>query len=434
MKNLTWVILFLAVLVVPPSIFAKPADEIASLDAAGPYEVGFLEYTLMDESRDQGSDVFDGRPIPVALWYPVDPGDTTGAARAQYAFDPYASPVPRVDSSLFEAEGIDPAYEDVPLSLDAPFPLVVFSPGYGATYLFHISVGTRLASHGFVVAILSHYGDGATPTDTLQHIAMASLNRTQDIPFVLDQLLERNADPSDSFFGLVRPDQIAAAGWSLGGYGVLALTGGDDLVCDTLNFTFFGIPTPAESCVPAVPDERIRLIITLEGSNQVLHFEELSRIEVPAMGMGRDWDTMAATGPLGPDWQARQHAAIQGHPSYRVDLLNSNHMTFSDRCIAYPILGDEGLMDGGFVQSFVENYCDPFIPYAVADPIIMRYMLAFLKTELAGEGGYQKMLTPGWAIVHEPDIQLFVTEKKNPNAIEEDWPDESTYFPYQPGN
>jgi hypothetical protein len=61
-------------------------------------------------------------------------------------------------------------------------------------------------------------------------------------------------------------------------------------------------------------------------------------------------------------------------------------------------------------------------------------MLAFLKTNLAGERGYQDMLTPGWAVSKEQVVEFFVTEKRNPNSIDEDWPDQFVYFLHQPGS
>ena len=61
-------------------------------------------------------------------------------------------------------------------------------------------------------------------------------------------------------------------------------------------------------------------------------------------------------------------------------------------------------------------------------------MIAFLKTELVGEPGYQEMLTRGWALTHETAVEFFETEKRNANSIYEEWPDFSTYFMHQPGS
>ena len=418
----------LSILLSLGSSFAGQVDrKVAELETTGPYEVGFSYFMLIDTSRNPESG-FGGRPIPVALWYPVDPVEIRGGtSKAEYPFDPYDSSTPMLGSSSLENYGIDPAYHEVPVSPDAPFPLVIFSPGWGSHYVWHVSVGTRLASHGFVVVVLSHYGDGATPSDSYHHLSMAALSRSLDISFVLDDILARNADSSDALFRLLRPDQIAASGWSLGGYAAMALTGGDDLVCDRLWFEMGGLPPDPEACVPVYPDDRIKVILPLDGSNQVMGFQELARITAPTIGIGRSWETVW-------DWQARQHAAIQGHPCYRVDLANSHHVSFSDICALFPAAGDEGLEPPDFVEWIVQNFCEPFVPFPVAHQLVGKYMLAFLKTQLLGESGYQAMLTPGWALKNEPLLEFFVTEKKNPNAIDDDWPDLSIYFQDQPGS
>ena len=54
------------------------------------------------------------------------------------------------------------------------------------------------------------------------------------------------------------------------------------------------------------------------------------------------------------------------------------------------------------------------------------YAIAFLKTNLAGEPGYQRILTPGWALTREDNIEFFVTEPA-PGSNS----DEFRYFPHQ---
>jgi hypothetical protein len=395
----------------------------------GPYEVGFTFFLLVDDSRDTDSG-FGGRPIPVYVWYPADPAEIDeGTPEAAYPMDPYYGFLPPVDSSSLELYGLDPAYHEPVPSSDAPFPLVMFSPGWGAPSLFHVSIGTRLASHGIGVAIVTHYGDAAFPWDPFHHIAVASMNRPLDVSFALDHVLDKNGSQDDLLFGVVNPDQVAAAGWSLGGYAAMTLVGGDDMVCDTFFdpelIAEYG-PPPPQTCVAALPDPRFKVIVPLDGSNQILRFYELSRITAPTMGIGQEFETTL-------DWQARQHAAIQAHPCYRVDLNKSIHWSFSDMYEAYQVLGDEGILPPDVVDGILAAFSDS-IPSLVAHQLVNKYMIAFLKTQLVGETGYQRILTPGWAINSEPDIEFFVTEKKNPNAIEEDWPDIFIYFINQPGS
>ena len=108
----------------------------------------------------------------------------------------------------------------------------------------------------------------------------------------------------------------------------MVLAGGDDNIgeiFDNPEYTSFFGPVPPETFVPNFPDPRIKVIVLLDGSNQCLHFYELERIRTPAMGMGQEWSTLLALMPGWESWQARQHAAMQGHPSYRVDVADAYH-------------------------------------------------------------------------------------------------------------
>jgi hypothetical protein len=49
------------------------------------------------------------------------------------------------------------------------------------------------------------------------------------------------------------------------------------------------------------------------------------------------------------------------------------------------------------------------------------------------EQGYLYILPPGHAL-KEPYIEFFVTEKRNPNANDADWPGFYMYFMHQPGS
>ncbi len=396
----------------------------------GPYEVGFTTFVLTDPARPgDSSPTYPDRPIPVYVWYPVD-SQTINAStfEAVYPLDPLYAVVPDVLSSDFETYGLDPAYEEPTPSSLKPFPLLMFSPGWGVHAWHHTSVGTRLASHGFVVAVIYHFGDQWWPWEPpFDPLAVASYNRPRDVSFALTDLLQKNTTPGHLLRGLIRPDQVAAGGWSLGGYAAMTLAGGDDEVCDTL----YGIPgledPPDWTCVPSFPDPRIKAIVPQDGSNQVLHFQELARVTVPAMGIGQEWNTVL-------DWQARQHAAFSGKPSYRVDVFNTIHQSFSDLCEGFQVMRDYTIIDDDLLSLILGDICDPFTPTTEVHRLANQYTIAFLKKNLAGESGYQRILTPGWALTREPYIEFFVTEKKSPRSIKDDWPDLFIYFAHQPGS
>jgi len=411
---------------------------VADPGQKGPYEIGFSSFVLTDPSRPGDGSTWTHRPIPVYLWYPVDPA-SVGASTPQaiYPLDPVYGMVPDSTSSDWEPYGRDHAYQEPVPSSRAPFPLLLFSPGWGAPAWMHMSIGTRLASHGFVVAVVYHYGDQWWPWEPpYDPLAVASYNRPRDLSFVLTALLERNATVDDLLYQTIEPEQVAAGGWSLGGYASMTLAGGDDSVCDTL----YGQPgledPPPWTCVPSPPDLRIKAIVPHDGSNQVLHFYELARITVPAMGMGEEWTTLEQNmGSVWAAWQARQHAAFSGHPAYRVDVSNTNHQSFSDVCENILVLEDLGILDADTVALLSDLFqCGQVTPVAEVHRLVNQYTIAFLKTNLLGAPGYQQWLTPGWAQTREPLTEFFVTEKRNSRSIDEDWPDNFIYFMHQPGS
>ena len=80
------------------------------------------------------------------------------------------------------------------------------------------------------------------------------------------------------------------------------------------------------------------------------------------------------------------------------------------------------------------TYCAGLTPGTDVHTLIGKYTVAFLKANLAGESGYQRILTPGWALTKEQYAEFFVTEKRNPHSIDLDWPDDFTYFAHQSGS
>lgn len=413
---------------------AARADQATDGGQPGPFAVGHVSLMLNDPSRtsDLGS-----RPVPVEVFYPVDASAITESTpEAVYPLDPLNETWPPTLSSDWEAFGNDRAWEGVVASGGKPFPLVVFSPGWGAPIWAHNFLAGRLASHGLVVAVLYHYGDAFFPEEQFDHISIACLNRPLDVSFVLTHLLAANATPGDPLEGLVDPELVAASGWSLGGFAAMALAGGvDNLGYNTESELYpEEWPNPPEAYVPIAPDPRIRCILPLDGSNQMMQFFELARITVPAMGMGEEWSTLADWGYPWASWQARQHAAFRGHPAYRVDVAGADHPSFSNYCSAMTLAFQKGLIDEETFEMWQGWVCAAPLPEVEARRVVAKYAVAFLKTHLAREQGYKRILTPGYVLGNEPLLELFVTEKRDPHAIDDKWPDYFVYFMHQPGS
>lgn len=172
----------------------------------------------------------------------------------------------------------------------------------------------RLRFTGSSLAILNHYGDGVWPWEPWDHLAVATMNRPLDVSFVLSDLLRRNQTIGEPLEKSINPTQIAVLGHSIGGYATMELASGIDSVCNNVEpslspdgpYPQMWPPAPPETCVSSPPDRRIRAIVPIDGSNQLLLFQELARIKVPSTGIGEEWSFMG-----NDPWQARQHAAMQ---------------------------------------------------------------------------------------------------------------------------
>jgi len=419
------------------SLMVLPGSGASTPDpgATGPYPVGHISLMLLDSARDQHSP-YGGRPIYVSLFYPADETAITSASPgAFYPLDPVAGRWPMSRSSHWERYGLDRAYESVPVADDKPFPLVMYSPGWSNPYYSGLFASTRLASHGFVVATLTHYADGAYPWDPWPAIHVALMNRPRDISFALSAILAMNDQQGALLSNAINPDQVAAAGHSVGGYAALVLAGGDDSHCDRPVNEPRGLPIPPETCVASYPDPRIKATVTFDGSSQILWFQELARITTPAMVIGQPWENVGA-------WHAREHAAISAEPNYRVDVNRALHPSFTTFCENARVLGDVGALTPAQVNARLSQpWCTTAaLPAAEVQRLATKYAIAFLKTQLAGESGYQHILTPGWAITSEQNIEFFRTERTNAHATEENLPcmlptcPAFGYFPNQAGS
>ena len=378
-------------------------------DQRGVYRAGFTTLVASDPSR--------GRSIPVSVFYPVSPSAVDASSPpATYPRDPVNRPAEGLSSALFEPFGVDRAYEGPAPSPHGPFPLVVFSPGLNNHSTHYAYLGARLASHGYVVALLSHPGESS-------HIRVVMSNRALDMSFALTELLARNGTAGDLLYGTMDATRVVSAGHSIGGYAAIVMAGGDDNVCNPVPLN----PPPPGSCVAVAPDPRFAALVTLDASNFLLRFEELELVTVPSLAMGRDPETLVAQrANYGAAFQARQHAAFRGSPNYRVDVIDSRHAaSFTNVCEQTLVELAAGMITQAAADATLavfECAASTAIAPAEGHRLVTAYLVSFLDTIADrldrdnGETHSRQLLRPEWAAKHEPGVRLFLSEADGPET------------------
>lgn len=166
--------------------------------------VGIQVRDYTDESRRS----WDGnklRPEHTTVWYPTDIQAQVVQLGAQGGA-PFVS---------------DPTIANAPLAPNANgYPLILISHGTGGSALGMQWLAARLALRGFIVAAVDHHGNTGAESRLFPQGFLLWWERPRDLSVVLDRML---ADPA--FSTRIDRTRIGAAGFSLGGYTVLALSG-----------------------------------------------------------------------------------------------------------------------------------------------------------------------------------------------------------------
>lgn len=279
------------------------------------------------------------RPLTTTIWYPTDVSSD-------------------VDSLTIGLPGRPPVFfsglvvRQAPIRPGGRLPLILLSHGTGGSALQLAWLGTALAQHGYLVAAVNHHGNTAAEPAYDPRGFLLWWERARDLSAVLDQLL------TDSLFGgRIDTTRIGAAGFSLGGYTVLALAGG---ITDLEGFQgFCAGPDHDATCdpqpeMPDAPDlverlratdplaqrsfasagasyrdRRIRAIVGLAPA-VVRSFTEpsLRQIAIPALLIG------AASDPIAPPKTNAQHAADLIPGAEYLLLPGATHYTFLSECTA----------------------------------------------------------------------------------------------------
>jgi predicted dienelactone hydrolase len=178
-----------------------------TVESAPAVKVGMVTRNYTDESRQEWGGT-GARPLTTVVWYPVAP-----TRKVEFIFE--RPPAEQVFDSVAVAPGAAVA------RTKDRYPLVLISHGTGGSALHMMWLGHHLAARGYIAAAVNHHGNtGAEERYTPQGFTLV-WERPKDLSVALDKLL---ADPL--FGSRIDAERIGAAGFSLGGYSVIALAGG----------------------------------------------------------------------------------------------------------------------------------------------------------------------------------------------------------------
>jgi dienelactone hydrolase len=309
-----------------------------------PFHVGFFILDIPCEPE-----------LTIAVWYPTHEAPTA-----------YQYQDPHQTVGMLAVEG-EPATET------GPYPLIVFSHGYGGGALTGIYLAEHFASHGFVVAAPDH-NDAFTVTrirgggdrDMKAYFKSALeigrsgkdfdrleyAYRLQDISLVIDEILHVNNTES-LLHNTIDQSSIGGMGHSLGGYTML-MAGGID----------------------QDKDSRITALLLLSAGVFMVEGEEYQHISVPVMFMygEKEGTTVRAdfvNNKAQDTTRAYEHCQP---PKFLLVIKGGNHFSFGQTVFqdTWPGMGEK---EG-------HNQAD----------VICRYGLAFFELYLKGIKNAEKVL------------------------------------------
>ena len=333
-------------------------------------------------------------PVDIGLWYPA-----TGVAgepeRTTYAFDWKnanweTGEIPTVDGR---------AHRDAPIDTDrGPFPLVVFSHGFGANAVWYSDLLEHYASHGFVVLAPEHVESDWSESGA------ALITRPRDVSRAIDHA-ERLTGSGGELAGAVDTGRVAVVGHSYGGYTSLA-AGGARMHLDAFHDTcavlaeddprsYLCAPTlgrqPELANVagldevpsgnwPSLADSRVDAVLPIARDAYVFDAAGLREVSVPMMAVGGTADTGTPY-----DWGAkRAFEGVAGRDRALVGLTGGEHALAFDDCADMP------WTDGFAFAAFICD--DPVWTKRRASSLIRHYSTAFLLHTLARDTGSVRAL------------------------------------------
>ncbi|NJK36671.1 MAG: alpha/beta hydrolase [Oscillatoriales cyanobacterium RM2_1_1] len=305
-------------------------------------------------------------------------------------------------------------------------PVIIVSPGLGATRQGWQSLITHLASHGFAVVTVQHPGSNFQKLeDFLKGQAdnffevEEFIDRPQDISFVLDQLEQINLT---QFQGKLNLQQVGIAGQSFGAYTALVLAGApldfshlaqacqpsSEPRVEWLNLSYFFQCQALNLSEPQnnLKDRRITAVFALDPvSSTILGQSSLSQIPIPVLWGAGSRDRLT---PFVLE-QANSFVALGSAEKYLALVAGSDHLELN-----LEALGTVKTLDETSLNQLVNR----------DTPIVESYMnalgLAFFQVYTAGNSSYRPYLRASYGqYISQPSYSLSFSQSLTDQQIAE---------------
>lgn len=287
----------------------------------GPYAVGTRTWRWVDPARaeEATADPADLRNVVVQAWYPAPPG-TTGP-RAPYMDGLGRLPAkimvfPRFVFGRFDRVDTHAVAGAQVAASGQAWPVVIFSPGYGAPRAVYAGLLAELASRGFVVLAMDHpYEVAVTQLASGRVVGPAQVFPARDEDWVIYMDRQVHVRAADVGFVLSQlpkvapqlradPARVAAIGHSFGG---------------------------ATAAVAAAQDPRIRAASDIDGALYGAVWEQ--SLEVPFLLVESDRGE-TGHGQFYLDGTATLFENLQA-PGWRYQIHHANHFSFTDATLYF---------------------------------------------------------------------------------------------------
>ena len=178
---------------------------------AGPYAVGATTLDLGSAGPAFGDRL-------ATVFYPADASKLAGHPRFSYDLEaPLPSALKAIVPAKYDSTFVVDAHVDAPRSPRAPFPIVLFSHGFGASRLYYSHLLAGIASWGFVVVSADYLERGLVAQATHPDVTSTPAGDLQTMFTSLTATVVASADPSSVLSGVADPHKVAAVGHSAGG-------------------------------------------------------------------------------------------------------------------------------------------------------------------------------------------------------------------------